>query len=79
MKQLPWTKFQDFYLRLGFLKVLVAAISPDRRSASNNTIVLRVLVSPLSNELTRVGNGAGTRRRMPGDALLTGVKTRKAS
>jgi len=45
----------------------------------NNTIVLRVLVSPLSNELTRVGNGAGTRRRMPGDALLTGVKTRKAS
>jgi hypothetical protein len=46
MKQLPWTKFQDFYLRLGFLKLLVAAISPDRRSASNDTIVQR-LVRPL--------------------------------
>lgn len=43
MKQLPWTKFQDFYLRLGFLKVLVAAVSPDRRSASNDAIVRRLL------------------------------------
>ena len=43
MKGLPWTKFQDFYLRLGFLKVLVAAISPDRRSASNDAIVRRLL------------------------------------
>jgi hypothetical protein len=35
MPGLPWTKFQDFYLRLGFLKVLVAVLDPDRRSAAN--------------------------------------------
>lgn len=52
MKQLPWTKFQDFYLRLGFLKLLVAAISPDRRSASNDTIVLR-LARPLFESTRR--------------------------
>jgi hypothetical protein len=46
MARLPWTKFQDFYLRLGFLKVLVAALSPQRRSALNNQVVRR-LESPL--------------------------------
>jgi hypothetical protein len=38
----PWTKFQDFYLRLGFLKVLVGALSPQRRSAANDSIIRRV-------------------------------------
>lgn len=46
MPGLPWTKFQDFYLRLGFLKVLVAALSPERRSATNEMIVRR-LQTPL--------------------------------
>jgi len=46
MSRIPWTKFQDFYLRLGFLKVLVAALSPQRRSATNDEI-LRRLESPL--------------------------------
>jgi hypothetical protein len=27
----PWRKFQDFYLRLGFLKALVAVLDPHRR------------------------------------------------
>lgn len=44
----------------------------------NNTLVLQVLVSPLSNEQSRSVT-TGSRRRMPGDALLTSVKTRKAS
>lgn len=44
----------------------------------NNTLVLQVLVSPVSNEQSRTVT-TGTRRRMPGDALLTSVKTRKAS
>jgi type II secretory pathway pseudopilin PulG len=44
----------------------------------NNTIVLRVLVSTVSSEASR-GGAEGARRRMPGDTLLTGVKTRKAS
>ena len=44
----------------------------------NNTIVIRVLVSPVSNENARRVS-AQARRRMPGDALLTSVKTRKAS
>ena len=43
---LPWTKFQDFYLRLGFLKVLVATLSPERRSATND-LLCRKLGSPL--------------------------------
>jgi type II secretory pathway pseudopilin PulG len=45
----------------------------------NNTIVLQVLVSPLSNEMNRRPTGDNIRRRMPGDTLLTSVKTRKAS
>jgi hypothetical protein len=43
----------------------------------NNTLVLQVLVTPVSNEGSRVA-GPGNRRRMPGDALLLSVKTRKA-
>lgn len=44
----------------------------------NNTLVLQVLVSPvLNDEARRTGNGGG--RRLPGDALLVSVKTRKAS
>lgn len=46
MSRVPWTKFQDFYLRLGFLKVLVAVLSPHRSSASNDSIVRR-LQTPL--------------------------------
>jgi prepilin-type N-terminal cleavage/methylation domain-containing protein len=45
----------------------------------NNTIVIQVLVSPLSNENARTETQDNTRRRMAGDALLTSVKTRKAS
>lgn len=45
----------------------------------NNTIVIRVLVSPLSNDLRYKPTADNTRKRMPGDALLTSVKTRKAS
>ena len=44
----------------------------------NNTIVIRVLVAPLLAELTRPVT-AGARPRIPGDAVLTSVKTRKAS
>lgn len=43
----------------------------------NNTLVLQVLVTPISNEGSRVA-GPGLRSRMPGDALLLSVKTRKA-
>lgn len=41
----------------------------------NNTLILQVLVTPVVNER---GRGDGPRRRMPGDALLVSVKTRKA-
>lgn len=44
----------------------------------NNTLVLQVLVTPVSNEHARV-TSEFTRTRMAGDALLTSVKTRKAS
>jgi prepilin-type N-terminal cleavage/methylation domain-containing protein len=44
----------------------------------NNTIVLQVLVAPLKNVGGQAVQG-GNRRRLPGDALLTSVKTRKAS
>ena len=42
----------------------------------NNTLVLQVLVTPVANEGSRVGGGP--RQRMPGDALLVSVKTRKS-
>jgi type II secretory pathway pseudopilin PulG len=43
----------------------------------NNTLVLQVLVTPISNEHAR--RESSTRTRLPGDALLLSVKTRKAS
>lgn len=43
----------------------------------NNTLVLQVLVTAVSNEASRV-DSTGDRKRMPGDALLVSVKTRKA-
>src|SRR6476659_5038723 len=44
----------------------------------NNTIVIQVLVTPVTNELARV-QSAFSRTRMAGDALLVTVRTRKAS
>ena len=43
----------------------------------NNSLVIQVLVTPVANEHTRVAT-AWTRTRMPGDALLITMKTRKA-
>ena len=42
----------------------------------NNTLILQVFVTPLSNEVLR--DPAGAFQRMNGDALLVSVKTRKA-
>jgi prepilin-type N-terminal cleavage/methylation domain-containing protein len=42
----------------------------------NNTLILQVLVTPLTNEASRVGTGQ--RRRMSGEAFITTVRTRKA-
>ena len=44
----------------------------------NNTLVIQVLVTPVTSEAARVGS-AFTRTRMAGDALLVTVRTRKAS
>ena len=44
----------------------------------NNTLILQVLVSPVSNERVRLQGGANSLDRLPGDALLVSVKTRKA-
>ena len=47
-------------------------------SNPNNTLVIEVLVTPIANEHARVASPS-TRTRMPGDALLITVKTRKAA
>jgi hypothetical protein len=39
---LPWTKLQDFYLRLGFLKVIAACLSAERRSVAADSIIRRL-------------------------------------
>ena len=44
----------------------------------NNTIVIQVFVTHVVAEARRIAGGA-TRARLPGDSLLTTVKTRKAS
>jgi prepilin-type N-terminal cleavage/methylation domain-containing protein len=44
----------------------------------NNTLLIQVLVTPLSNEQARVASSF-TRTRMNGDSLLVSMKTRKAS
>ena len=45
----------------------------------NNTLILQVFVTPVSNDqLRRQGGASGPLRRLPGDALLVSVKTRKA-
>ena len=43
----------------------------------NNTLVIQVLVTPVTNEQARVASQS-TRTRMAGDALLVTVRTRKA-
>ena len=48
-----------------------------RPTNPNNTLVLQVLVTPVANEGSRIA-GPGARQRMPGDALLVSVKTRKS-
>ena len=42
MKRVAWTKFQDFYLRLGFLKALASIMSLERRSVPNDAIIHRL-------------------------------------
>ena len=42
MSALAWTKFQDFYLRFGFLKVCVCMLSAERRSESQDAIIRRI-------------------------------------
>jgi len=44
----------------------------------NNTLVIQVLVTPIANEAARQTTG-NPRVRMPGDTLLTTVKTRKSA
>ena len=44
----------------------------------NNTLVIQVLVTAVSDETQRVATGQTTRPRMPGDVVLISVKTRKA-
>jgi prepilin-type N-terminal cleavage/methylation domain-containing protein len=44
----------------------------------NNTLVIQVLVTPTANEAARKITG-NPRARMPGDTLLTTVKTRKSA
>ena len=44
----------------------------------NNTLVIQVLVTPVTSEAARV-ESSFTRTRMAGDALLVTVRTRKAS
>ena len=45
----------------------------------NNTLVIQVLVTAVTDETQRVETtGQATRPRMPGDAVLVSVKTRKA-
>jgi prepilin-type N-terminal cleavage/methylation domain-containing protein len=45
----------------------------------NNTLILQVFVTPVPNERIRRQSGqSGGQRRLPGDALLVSVKTRKA-
>lgn len=44
----------------------------------NNTLIIQVLVTPVTSEQARVAS-AYTRTRMAGDALLVTVRTRKAS
>jgi hypothetical protein len=44
----------------------------------NNTLIVQVFVSTLAREATRTTT-TGPRKRLPGDALIVSVKTRKAS
>jgi hypothetical protein len=50
-----WTKLQDFYLRLGFLKILVLLSDPARRSTSTEALVKR-LHSSIFPPLERTGD-----------------------
>src|SRR5690349_9348744 len=75
MARLPWTKFQDFYLRLGFLKVLVAALSPQRRSVLNDQIVRKLETPLFDNSSRHPALLSATRDRMTWYPKTVGSKT----
>jgi hypothetical protein len=66
---LPWTKLQDFYLRLGFLKLLAACLSAERRSVSIDSILRRV-ERPMFESV-------GAREALRQDAMLVASGTAK--
>src|SRR5579859_6665626 len=57
MASVRWTKYQDFYLRLGFLKAAVAVLDPERRSLSAD-LLLRRLGRPLLPVVPKPPKGA---------------------
>lgn len=71
MAGVPWTKFQDFYLRYGFLKVVVAALDPDRRSIGS-PVLLRRVAQPLLPARRRPSPLAHSRTRGPSEAEVKG-------
>lgn len=71
--RLPWTKLQDFYLRLGFLKILVASLSWERRSATIDAIIRR-LEHPLFDAI-----GARTQFRAVAETLLEATDKKSSS
>ncbi len=62
---LPWTKFQDFYLRLGFLKVLVGSLSPERRSSTNDVLARKVSMPLLEPAKKYPSLWSDVQRRVP--------------
>lgn len=71
MSGVPWTKFQDFYLRYGFLKVAVAALDSDRRSIGS-PVLLRRLAQPLLPARRRAAPMAHLRSREGGEKETKG-------
>ncbi|THD81656.1 MAG: hypothetical protein E7812_02215 [Phenylobacterium sp.] len=71
MSGVPWTKFQDFYLRYGFLKVAVAALDSDRRSIGS-PVLIRRLSQPLLPARRRAAPMAHLRSREGGEKEAKG-------
>jgi hypothetical protein len=76
MKRVAWTKFQDFYLRPGFLKVLAAVLSAERRSVPNEAIIHRLERPLFDPAIVHPELWRGVEQRMP--TSRSEAKTRSA-
>ena len=61
MNVIPWVKQQDFCLRIGMLRALVAILPPHERSVDRGPVLLTVQFADVRSDSEQPGAGAAER------------------